>query len=370
MSQLVNGPINYVELTGTINGVEKYITFCMDNHNSLDKQTRCDSFDSIDIAQYLYKKIKDSTCSLDFFMEIRKENINEPVTNKRNIYIEEVMEMFKTEFIIKKELDRNLVKYSKSNPKVRLHWLDIRDNFNMFKLMKIISGKIKKNMQLLLETGNNKYENKIIEYFKKVQIDISNLKKNLLDALTNPNIYDKNEQKDKYYMNKLINRYENQELKNNIITFITGYFNRIVQIFDKLMEELNLIIINFKPENMVQIEKLIDFLYEMIIDLYSIFTDGFLLRRILDKNYIRKSIVYSGSQHSINCIGFLVKFCKFKIINVYSSEIGNLDQLMDIIKNTEHVYNIYKYFYQKTKEYTQCVRYDEYIINMLQNICK
>ena len=166
MSQFINGPINYVELSGTIDGVEKHITFFMDTHYALDKQTRCESFDSIDIAQYLYKTIKKATCPLDFFMEIKEKNINEPTTNKKNIYIKEVMEMFKSEIIVENEVDRNVVKYAKSNQNVRLHYLDIRDHFNMFKLMEIVTSKIKPNLELLLETDNCEYKNNILEYFR------------------------------------------------------------------------------------------------------------------------------------------------------------------------------------------------------------
>jgi len=370
MTQLINGPINYVELSGVSNGVEKNIIFFMDIHNPLDKQTRCASFDSIDIAQYLYKIIKEVTCPIDFFMEIRRNNINEPLTNKRNIYIEEVIEMFKSEFVVKKESGRNLVKYAKSNPNVRLHYLDIRDHFNIFKIMKIIDNKIKTNLKLLFETDSYQFKNKIIEYLKKVKYDISYLKTILSKALENLNDNKQFEQIDNYYMDKIFNRIQDQKLKQNINTFITGYFNRIMEIFDELIEELYLEINNFKPDSMNHVEKLVEFLYEMIIDLYSIFTDGFLLRRILDKNYVSKSIVYSGSQHAINCISFLVKFCGFRIIKVHSSEIKDLDQLMNKITNTEYVYNIYKYFHQKTKEYTQCVKYDDYVLNMLSHTCK
>ena len=47
----------------------------MDIHQDLDSQTRCDSFDSIDISQYLYKLIKNTTEPLDFFLEIQYENL-------------------------------------------------------------------------------------------------------------------------------------------------------------------------------------------------------------------------------------------------------------------------------------------------------
>ena len=56
MPKYINGPTNYVQLKGKINGYEKNIFLFMDRHYEIDKQTRCESFDSIDISHYLYKK--------------------------------------------------------------------------------------------------------------------------------------------------------------------------------------------------------------------------------------------------------------------------------------------------------------------------
>jgi len=60
MPQYINGPVNYIQLNGTINNINKNITIFLDTHLDLDNQTRCDSFDSIDISQYLYKLIKNA----------------------------------------------------------------------------------------------------------------------------------------------------------------------------------------------------------------------------------------------------------------------------------------------------------------------
>ena len=52
--------------------------------------------------------------------------------------------------------------------------------------------------------------------------------------------------------------------------------------------------------------ELTDNLFEYVVKLYSLFTDVYLLRRILDKNEIKKCIIYSGIQHSLNYIYFLM----------------------------------------------------------------
>jgi ACT domain-containing protein len=69
MPKFINGPTNYAHLKGMINGVEKNVYLFMDTHYELDEQTKCESFDSIDISHYLYRKIKDTINPLDFFMD-------------------------------------------------------------------------------------------------------------------------------------------------------------------------------------------------------------------------------------------------------------------------------------------------------------
>ena len=81
----INGPINYVYLKGNINGINKNIYLFMDKHNKLYEQTRCKSFDSVDITYYLYKLIKDTEKNIDFFMEIQQSEIIKPVTNNKDI---------------------------------------------------------------------------------------------------------------------------------------------------------------------------------------------------------------------------------------------------------------------------------------------
>ncbi len=67
MPRFINGPFNYVQLEGNISNIKKNITIFMDVHLDLNNQTRCESFDSQDISQYLYNMIKHANTSLDFF---------------------------------------------------------------------------------------------------------------------------------------------------------------------------------------------------------------------------------------------------------------------------------------------------------------
>jgi hypothetical protein len=186
MPEYINGPTNYAHLNGKINGIEKNIFLFFDKHLDLDEQTRCKSFNSIDITYYLYTLIQDAKDYLDFFMEIRLLQLNDKITNKKDIYINEVINLFKSEFIIDKKDGKDEVKYSKTNSKVRLHYLDIRDCLGIFHLRDIYL-KIKKNLDLLKKDEKNKliYFKKILEYVNLINEEIKLLNANIQEIKSN-----------------------------------------------------------------------------------------------------------------------------------------------------------------------------------------
>ena len=368
MTEYINGPTNFAHLRGSIDGQDKNIYFFMDSHYDLDNQTRCESFNSIDISQYLYKKIIEAKQQLDFFMEIRSTHIDTLITNKRDIYIKDVVSLFKSEYIVEKKEDDKIIRHSKSNPIVKLHYLDIRDHLELFGVLNIIEDDIKKNVELLINNyeKKNKYIQNIFDNIKLINNKIEKMMniKNEVSGnadvfLKHPesNTYDKITEPQKYYLNKIINIYENKNLKIKMNEFINKYYKQVVHKLNKALEKFVLEIEDFSINDKTIIYELVDSIKEDIIDLYSLFTDAFLLRRILDKNYIKKSIVYSGSQHSINCIFFLIKYYGFKIIKIHDSSEKNTDILMDNILNTKHVFNIYKFFNMNDRK-KQCIDYE------------
>ena len=363
MTEYINGPTNFVHLQGSIDGIYKNIYFFMDSHYDLDNQTRCESFNSIDISQYLYKIIKDTKEELDFFMEISSTNINTIVTNKRDIYIKDVISLFKTEFIIKKKEDNIDVMCSENNKNVRLHYLDIRDHLELFDVLNIIEDELEKNFELFINNLNNN-ENKD-KYIQNILNNIESIKKKIEIIMNNKNEvmqnilndYEKTKKTQKYYLNKIINIYINKNLKKNINEFINYYYDEIISNLYPGLGKLEGYIKNFNIINKKKIYKLINFINGLITDLYSLFTDVFLLRRILDKNYIKKIIVYSGSQHSINCIFFLIKYYNFKIIKIQNSSEKDTDKLIEEIKNASQSFDIYKFFNMKEMK-IQCINYE------------
>ena len=61
------------------------------------------------------------------------------ISNKREIYIKEVIKLFKLEFELEQNIDIGI---SKINKNVKLHYFDIRDHLDIYYLTKIINQKI------------------------------------------------------------------------------------------------------------------------------------------------------------------------------------------------------------------------------------
>ena len=351
--EYINGPTNYAHLQGNINGIEKNIYLFFDKHLPLNDQTRCESFNSVDITYYLYTLIKNATDYLDFFMEIRLSQL-------RDIYINEVINLFKSEFVIENKGTTKQVKYSKTNSKVRLHYLDIRDCLGIYYLRNIIDIKIKKYLNLLSKDEKNKiiYYKKILKYVDIVNQQIDLLDKNMREIIINKNVvYDKINNKQKYYLDKLINKYKNIQLKQSINIFLNSHYNLILDHFKVAILEINSINENMIDTTIItDLTEVIDEIQVYINKIYGLFTDVYLLRRFLDKNYINNSVIYSGGAHSINYIFFLVKYCNFKIVKIHNSLEKNVKILINKIKKEDKSFNIYDLFLFKNN-YIQCIPY-------------
>jgi len=361
MPKFINGPVNYIKLVGKINNIKKNILIFMDMHIDLNNQTRCESFDSYDISQYLYNQIKNAQIPLDFFMEIRNEQIDQPKSKKRDIYIKDVIELFKTEFI----LEKDKVKYSKINPNVRLHYLDIRDHLHIFKLSNVVNNELLsnltslKNNSLTIEIKNN------IIYSIKNNIYIIT---QYIEQLFNNKIMIQQKKHDgnfnyksqNYYLNKIINKYNDNNIKSKINYFLNLYIIDYNAKFQSIMLNIfqNIMYYSNDINNINYINNILSYindLNEIILKIYTIFTDVYFLRRFLDKIYITNAITYCGRYHALNYIFFLVKYCDFKIIQMYDSKGLTLDDVMNKIKNTNDFNEVYNLFLIKGETPLQCI---------------
>ena len=78
----------------------------------------------------------------------------------------------------------------------------------------------------------------------------------------------------------------------------------------------------------------------------------YFLRRFLDKEYIKKTIIYISMYHSANYLHFLVKYCNYKIIEYEFIDNKSSKELENIIKKTNSWIDIYKYI----DRYKQCIK--------------
>lgn len=176
----------------------------------------------------------------------------------------------------------------------------------------IIQNKIIKKFQILLNTTNNEKKkiisNKILDYFDSIYVKLNKLtkdKNDIINAKSYINIAKDDMQK--YYINKIINKCDNKKIRRYLIIFLENNYGNIMFNLNITINNIKDILENIESSSYDDINKIygyMEFVEESIIDLYCLFIDCYLLRRVLDKNYINKSIIYTGIQHSIHYIYF------------------------------------------------------------------
>ena len=308
---IINGPNNVVRLE---NG-KKILYIFGDYHWNAERQKECefdDKYDSIDIDKLLLKFMKEEKNSeYDLFIEMEKKDfIDNPIQDKHHklIYINQIRKLYLTKF----SFNKNQIITNKKYPNFRFHYSDIREllmistltNFAYYtptfliysfqELKNVITHhhKILLNLEDLLKNLNNndnKYINKIKNVYnnKKVQIKINNIFKEVIKNLSDI-------------------------IKNtlHIIKFTSTSINKIkdFESFEKIRNEVAYEIYLKICQNKDEISVFT-----------CLLTDLYFIRRFLDKDYIKKSILYTGSLHMKNILFILVKYFNFKITNVFYS---------------------------------------------------
>jgi hypothetical protein len=177
-----------------------------------------------------------------------------------------------------------------------------------------------------------------------------------------------------YYINKILSKYENKNIKsiinNKLHTSVKPYFQNIFNLLKNItniiqqIENINTSFLHLKLQDSNGIKKysygyistnLNKLLFELnelinVIDndslhLFSRYVDIFFLRRFLDKNYITTAITYTGSAHSIIYITTLIQEFDFKITHYSYSKINNINDLNKKIKDAKENYEIEELLY-------------------------
>ena len=353
----INGPVNFFRLKNK--DKEVYIFF--DYHINIATQTECDNFDSINIDKYLLNFFLNNKENVDFFLEIEQKPKREDNNNINHIYLNKIRLMFE------KYYEKN-----KDYKYLKLHYIDIRQNTLLwftYNIKDYLYCSELNNLEIIisnLKMYNNNLE-KIMKYINKYK----NNKNEEPDSSDNLDII----------FLKILTRYHDSKNYENIINFFDKYIIKKIiytmEIISKYIKEYNKIYkkykkyflhdyiflkiikneennegdysaLKFYPQDYYEkyniIVKEMDMLNNILINITSFIMDSYFLRRITDKEYIKKSIVYTGAFHSANYLWFLVKYYDFEIIEYgFINDIKDTKEFEKIIKNMENIYDIHKY---------------------------
>jgi len=394
--KFVNGPINVVHLTGSVGKIEKSIYLFMDFH--IQHQTKCENIRSIDVDKFFidtYDRAakNDPKKIYDFFME---RGPLEPYTinpKEKGIYIETMIDIFYKSFKI--NLTKNKVLKSDTIPNVRFHHVDIRDYvvdldvyYNIIRMADNLwdqKGYSINSMRHLYQSINDAIQQsriyKLYEYTYKNMIKTNPiLKKKFLSTGRNikydvPLIDLDNMAKKAIY--KLRYAYQHDSIKKNINEIMDSdllkLYNALSTKMENLMKHISGIIKEHEKYGehdhrdilLQQIDGTYDygiskkiildnirFIYDTMKEIANIFMDIgvmymdlFLLRRFLDKDYVKHASAYTGAFHSVDYIRLLIKYFGFEITHYSYLKNNNIKQAHDMAKKSSSMHDMTALFY-------------------------
>lgn len=350
----INGPVNVIRLEGELSGVKKSVYLFGDFHLETCKQTECDDLYSLDFHKYLaykFDSLKKNKIKYDLFFETRIEH-QRNVSNKKYVhdkYIDQTDKLFaKNSKHLTQKFKINNDYHDSRFENARFHFMDIRDLFDNDIIFYSDQYDFFSNnpSDSVLNNWSNLYimidikKDILNEIIHKKKVNKKNRNENLekqYNTISNSETMKEFE----YYVKKLID-IKNDKLHNFIkdkLNFIIKTYSLILNKINKIkdmIEELGFLydqktqytlvkyndMINFKMY-INKIDKKYEFdsiFYKIQRDVLCInvlYTDLYLMRRLLDKKYVEHSLIYTGFHHTLNYVFFLVKYFNFKITHAY-----------------------------------------------------
>jgi hypothetical protein len=386
----INGPLNLFRLEGEVNNIKKVLYLFGDIHNNVVEQTECDDPESLDIHQYIFRSLKNNNKTLDFFMETRIAEKTFFDNNEKMSYIQQMEKVFHKHFKINQDT-KKIVKSEKYN--MRFHMFDYR---GIFKFIIIYFHYFPAITELWASLINNSTEQKFNSLIKNL-VTVKNLLdrgiKIMLQTIKNKKIYSKTKinifsgfknnnydetydyEKVSYLIHKFYYKYENKELSKKLNPIMLNEINKLVNLINKLQKIINILkesrALLLYPDNKLNKDTNVygknrnainkiddDFLKKFnscsqeLLTIGVKITDLFFIKRILDKDYIKNVIAYTGFHHTFNYILILVQLFNFKITHTTPKN-HNLDKINTRIKSIENFEDLGKYFLPEIS--TQCI---------------
>ncbi len=386
----INGPMNIITIEGSIldeNGNRRDIKLSTiaDYHEDPNKQTECLNIRSVDLSKYLirlFENYKNKGDKLHFFIETIPIN-HDKITDKRGRYADSVINMLLKSFQMPGKGKNGIVYSSEIFPNVVLSYIDIRPIIfpSMDRLFRDISEYMTQSWATM--NDNPVLVENIIGVFEKINKIISFAYNSLYqnrnivrieDLIREANITDEEIIKEsiKLILYKIKYSFKNPEIKkvfqNYIDTELKDKFNLFFVKYKEIIQYLENLKIVFENKDKIQkdemdgmvygipylslqqlIVKLDKMIYELnhiwFVEITSKIMDLYLLRHLLN-NYIKYAITYTGIEHTMFIIYFLVKNLNFKITK--ASKINNIsiEELNNKIK-TGKFRDFHEYLYPK-----------------------
>lgn len=355
-SKWVSGPFNIAHLKGKIDGITKDIYLLFDVHFSINKQKKCEDFDiknAKSIEEFIDKICKNATKNnqVDFMLEVFLSHLFSvyPKLREEHIYINKLRIFMQKNFTMDEK--GTMIIKSKKYPNARLHYIDIRDVFmelvEYSYVVKIAYNSKLQNEQLKNDTWKKNISRitKIYNRIKKIHKYLSGNKK--VNKYNFLKIYSKKSASEikvseqikmiLYIIHKVRNKYTHQSVKNLIEYIINNElskcFNDITKIYILLTEQK-------KGKDFFI---LITHLYNYILDYSLVLMDIYAIRRVLDKDYIKKAFLYIGYAHATHYMVMLMKHMDFKLVNISKLNLPTIDKLKEKIDKVNDYKNIIKY---------------------------
>ena len=357
----LNGPVNFFKLK---NG-DKEVYLFGDQHNNIEKQGECDELSSFNFDKYLKYFFKHNTKNIDFMVEISIKPKNQYSAEYYNYkYFSKIKKVFQDLY--------NKNPYYKY---LKIHYIDIRHYNNIdepFVQVQYIHDYIKTQglykfdyIIITLEIINKLLNAQITiidKYYKDDKSEIN--KENIVDVLFNKIITKYNNNENKIKINKFfkVMCYERMNyLIEEIKKFISDC-NKYQKIFDVKLDKFEKKHINSNKELYKQY-LVFELFYDtneykkikndVLITVAKIesqirnigfyIMDCYFLRRLLDKDYIKNSIVYTGNMHTSNYLHFLVKNYDYKIVEYGTINGISSNELEKLINKTDSWLDIDEY---------------------------
>ena len=348
----LNGPVNFFRLKN--NEKEIYI-FC-DHLEDIANQEECDDLKSFNFDKYLKLFFEKNKKNVDFMLETSKNIFVNKYNDKNNTYMIKIKKAF-----VDLKLNNPYYKY------LKIHYIDIKIETIIYETFRIIKFIDFFNFDIAIENLKNiiilyQEQLKIIEKFKNNENSEIN-KKNILDV----------------FFHKIIVKYNNKENKKIINEYFDIMCYKKIKYVTHLIEKLILILKNNKLNNKItfehankkkelfkhyiifkynngeltnKIKQLTEEITTLILDIGIYIMDCYFFRRLLDKKYIKNTIIYVSMYHSANYLHFLVKYCNYKIIEYEFIDNKTSKELENIIKKTNSWIDIFNYI----DRYKQCIK--------------